>query len=164
MDTKTLWLIRHAKAKQDGATDFDRKLSKRGLRQCMEMAPRFGSEEHMPEHYLVSKAMRAKDTAEALYAETGGSMYLSRALYTFNEDALMQTVRELILAKDLTSTRILAVVGHNFAVSGCVATLTGDDSMSALPTLGIAAVQFEGAWLDLPNVSATLVTRMVPVS
>lgn len=162
MTTKTLWLIRHAKSRQDGTEDYDRYLSYRGFEQCIEMGRYIASTPNPPEYFLCSSAARTKLTADILNAHLGGVVESSSLLYTFNGSELLTGVRTLAHSKKIENISSLAIVAHNSAISQLLALTIRDPSTSSLPTLGIACIEFEGKWRDIGDVTGHLVDRRKP--
>lgn len=146
MQMKTLVLIRHAKSdwEQPVASDFDRPLNARGLRDAPFMAGRFASAFPSAACIVSSPAVRAWSTA-AHFAEALGveKVQAESTLYE-------ATLRDLIdVVHRLDSSRDIAVlVGHNPGMSQLTDYLSGE--WIALPTCAVvvltSAVNEWAAW------------------
>jgi phosphohistidine phosphatase len=154
--------MRHAKAEQDGPTDFDRPLSERGYRDAAEAGAWLAAEGFEPDHALVSAALRTRETWESVAAGAGWDLEpdLDRGLYAAGPDSALDLVR---LVDD--DVRRLVVVGHNPTMAVVAQLLDdgdGDDDLATematgFPTSAVAVFSYEGSWADLAEGSARLV-------
>jgi phosphohistidine phosphatase len=139
--TRTLMLLRHAKAKrpEDGVEDFDRKLSKRGREAATDLGKLMKRDGLLPELALVSSAKRTRQTWERVAEELGAEVPMRemRALYLAAPSRLMETVRRT--PPDVSR---LVIVGHNPGIETLCARLTGEKR--EFPTCALAIVVFEG--------------------
>lgn len=136
---KTLYVLRHGKAVQEAQDDFHRTLAPRGQRDADAVGRWLNGRLAPDSPGLVSAALRTRETAERVAAQTGWNA----------PDPLM----EGYLASDwFWAQHIMAwthpadaglVVGHNPGVSGLVELLSGQTEW--LPTCGLVAIQFEVA-------------------
>lgn len=165
MTVKSIWLIRHAKAKSRGSPDHARELAHRGYRQCVEMGNALTAAESPPELFLTSDARRALTTAHVLNGFVGGRVREVSAMYTFSVETLWRVAREAMESSSLQSAPSLALVGHNGAISDLGVELTGDYNAGSLPTLGMVELTFDGAWTELfANARVKLQQRIEPNS
>ena len=137
---RTLLVLRHAKSDWDvGVSDRERPLAARGRRQAPPMGRWLTREGLVPDHAIVSVAVRARQTwalvADDLPAPV--TTEFSEAAYTFDGDDLLVLVREAA-----RGVGVLALVGHNPAVEELVETLTGD--WAQLETSSLAVVDLAG--------------------
>lgn len=161
-------LVRHARAEDHGPTDFERPLAPAGREDAAEAGRWLAAEGFTPDHALVSAALRARETWEALAAAGGweASPESDRGLYAAEPDTVLDLVR---LVPD--GVRRLVVVGHNPTI-GYLAQLLGDGSpgpevedrlLTGFPTCALAVFRWDGAWADLslgaPRLVATHVGR-----
>lgn len=165
-DDRLLVVMRHAKAEQDGPTDFERPLADRGHRDAADVGAWLAGEGFVPDHALVSAALRTRETWAAV-AESGGWALepdLDRGLYT----AEPTTAIDLVGAVD-EDVRRLVVVGHNPTMA-YLAQLLGDgeapadlegELLAGFPTSATAVFTYDGAWRDLGEGSARLVAYHV---
>jgi phosphohistidine phosphatase len=163
---RLLVVVRHARAESQGPTDFERTLTPSGRDDAAEAGRWLAAEGFRPDHALVSAAVRARETWEAL-SEGGGwtlEPELDQGLYAAEPD----TVLDLIGLVDDAVER-LVVVGHNPTV-GYLAQLLGDGSadpdvasalMSGFPTSALAVFRWDGSWRDLTLGSAALLATHV---
>jgi phosphohistidine phosphatase len=131
---RTLLILRHAKATSDDAgRDRDRALSKRGKREAEQIGQRLREQDLVPDRIISSSALRARDTARRVAAESGfrGSIDELDELYLAEPDAYIKAVQRLA---DERAERVL-VVGHNPGLEGLGLLLTGEPT--SLPTAGL---------------------------
>jgi len=154
---RTLVLVRHAKAEQDGPTDFERRLSDRGHADARAAGAALAALGVRPEAALVSAATRARETWESLTAGAGWEVEpdLDRAVYSAWHETLLDLVRS---AEE--SVTALVVVGHNPTMEALAQLLVDDDAggdadaaglllTQGFPTSGWAVFAVPGAWADL---------------
>ncbi|MCU0445918.1 MAG: histidine phosphatase family protein [Microscillaceae bacterium] len=139
---KHLWIIRHAKAKDNeaGEADFDRKLSKRGKEDAEEMALELKKIGIAPQKIYVSPAKRTRKTAEIMaevlaYAEN--DLVEVSGVY----EASQQTLLKIINNFDDAADRAF-LIGHNPGLT-LIADYLSDKDIDFLPTCGIAYIQFD---------------------
>jgi len=162
VQSRRLLVIRHAKAAGAAATDAERPLTDRGVAAAEALGAWLASRDLRPDHALVSSAVRAVETWEAV-ARGGGfdvEADLSHGLYAAEPESALDLVRE---AGDAA---VLALVGHNPTV-GTMAQLLddgeGDDdagtalASSGFPAGAVAVFGHDGDWGDLAWGSARLV-------
>ena len=109
---KMLLLLRHAKSswKENGVSDHDRPLNKRGKRDAPRMGWLLQKEELVPDIILSSTALRARDTtirvAKSCYYK--GQITYADSLYLGGIEAYLDALK--VLPNDF---KIVLVVGHN---------------------------------------------------
>lgn len=159
---KTLVLIRHAKAEQSGPSDFERQLTDSGIADATEAGRWLAQRGIEPDEALVSAAVRASQTWEAVNEGAGWDLEprLEETLYEVGPASALDLIRETP-----ESVAGLIVVGHN-PTMGSLATLLddgeGDDEAgnavaSGFPTAAVAVLSYDGDWADLDEGSATVV-------
>lgn len=154
-----LAIVRHAKAQEADATDFDRPLAERGRVDASEAGRWLAARGFTPDLALVSAAARARTSYDEIASAAGWDAEIdaSRSLYAADADSALDLIREV--PDDVMS---LVVVGHNPTVSSLAQLLDdgeGDadaerDLMSGFPTCTVALFGFDGPWAALE--SATL--------
>lgn len=159
--SRQLVVMRHAKAEQDGPTDFDRPLADRGRRDAAAAGDWLRSQGVSPEHALVSAALRTQQTWESVSASAGWSLSpdLDRGLYAASPEVALDLVR--LVPAEVVS---LVVIGHNPTVGVLAQVLddgTGDPGAAAsmagdFPTCAVAVFSYDGAWDDLAEGTARL--------
>jgi phosphohistidine phosphatase len=160
--SRRLVVMRHAKAEQDGPTDFERELADRGHRDAADAGKWLAGQGFTPDHALVSAASRTRQTWGSLAEGAGWDLEpeLDRGLYT----AEPATAVDLIGLVD-DDVQALVVIGHNPTMA-YLAQLLGDgegdaeleaELLSDFPTSATAVFSYDGAWADLAEGSARLV-------
>jgi phosphohistidine phosphatase len=154
--------MRHAKAEQDGPTDFERPLAERGHADAADTGAWLAAQGFVPDHALVSAALRTRETWAAVAAGADWDLdpELDRGLYDASPDAALDLVR--LVAGDVSS---LLVIGHNPTMAVLAQLLDdgdGDDDagaqlVSGFPTSAVAVFEYDGSWADLAEGSARLV-------
>lgn len=150
--TRRLLLLRHGKAESPlGVADIDRPLTGRGRRHCRDVGAECRARGLVPELVVVSPALRARQTWEAVAAAMNAApeVDVDRRVYANTVDDLMEVVHEL---PDERTT--VLIVGHNPSIGALVDVLDGDPhrpARSALadgyPTGTMAIVEIDGPWL-----------------
>ena len=142
---KTLFLMRHAHARQEeaGGGDHDRPLDERGRREATQMARRIAAAGPTPELIVCSSARRTRETAELVAAAWTGvpAVVAEPRLYHAAVADLLQAVVGLPPDAD----RAL-LIGHNPGLQEFVAELTG--AAEAFPTASVALLELDGAWAE----------------
>jgi phosphohistidine phosphatase len=161
MSSRRLVVMRHAKAEQDGPTDFERPLASRGRGDASAAGAWLAAQGIVPDHALVSAALRTQQTWESVAAGAGWSLApdLDRGLYAAGPESALDIVR---LVPD--SAAVLMVIGHNPTMAVLAQVLddgSGDAGVSAsmagdFPTSAVAVFSYDGAWADLGEGTARL--------
>jgi phosphohistidine phosphatase len=161
MSSRRLVVMRHAKAEQDGPTDFERPLAERGRRDAVAAGEWLSAQGFAPSHALVSAALRTQQTWESVCSGAGWSLSadLDRGLYAAGPETALDLVR--LVPAEVSS---LLVIGHNPTVAVLAQVLddgTGDAGVAAemaggFPTSAVAVFSHHGAWADLGEGTARL--------
>ncbi|MEZ6059644.1 MAG: histidine phosphatase family protein [Planctomycetaceae bacterium] len=157
MNSKTLFLVRHAKSSWKDASlpDHDRPLNKRGQRDAPVMGRRLARRGVGPEKIVSSSAARALSTAGIIAGELGlgdEQLRINPRIYGASADALLTVVHGL----DKSVLRIM-LVGHNPGLTEFVNALTGYD-IDNVPTCGICVVRLGSVcWKEVDFGSGELV-------
>jgi phosphohistidine phosphatase len=159
--TRRLLLVRHAKAVQGGASDEQRELAPRGLRDAAAAGRWLAANDFTPEYVVVSPAVRAAQTwqAAALMLRADPAVDVDSRIYDNTVESLLAVVHDVA-----TNHHAIALVGHNPSMHAFAAGLDdglGDsDAQGKLaesyPTMGIAVFDVEASWADLELEGATL--------
>ncbi len=154
---KRLYLIRHAKSSwtDPSASDFERKLNKRGKRDAPFMGARLAKYDLMPDAVYASPAKRARKTALAVTKEIGfpkEKIIFDETLYTFGMRELFQVIQRIP-----NKENSIFLVGHNYAITDLAVTLTGAP-IDNVPTAGIVGIELKiSTWKDVaPGVGELL--------
>ncbi len=161
MSARRLVVMRHAKAEQDGPSDFERPLAPRGLRDAAAAGAWLASQGVSPDHALVSAALRTQQTWESVAAGAGWTLSpdLDRGLYAAGPESTLDIVR--LVPESVDS---LLVIGHNPTIAVLAQVLddgSGDaavaaEMVGAFPTTSLAVFSYDGAWADLGEGTARL--------
>lgn len=155
MTQRTLYLLRHADARETSAShrDKDRELSPFGREQVARVAQALAALGPAPQRLLVSTAMRTRQTAEGL--RLGRDLDYSDALYHAGSFGVCEEIS--LVDPAVTS---LLVVGHAPGIPA-TAMLLADPATSdpaALETIGtryptatLCRLELDVAWPDLPD-------------
>jgi phosphohistidine phosphatase len=161
-DSKTLVLMRHAKAEQSGPTDFERQLADRGLVDATEAGQWLAGRGVEPDAALVSAAVRTEQTWDSVNEAAGWDLEatLEEALYEAGTESALDLVRQ---TEEGVST--LVVVGHNPTMASLAQLVDdgdGDDEAGnemalGFPTSAVAVFSYDGEWAELDEAGASLV-------
>ena len=165
-DSKTLVVMRHSKAEQSGASDFERQLTDRGIVDATEAGQWLASRGVEPDQALVSASVRTQQTWESV--NEGGSWDLEGTYDEALYEAGPESALDLIRATD-EAVRTLVVIGHNPTMATLAALLDdgqGDDEASndvtlGFPTSALAVFTYDGDWDELDEASASVVAYHV---
>ncbi|MFI5124652.1 MAG: SixA phosphatase family protein [Chitinophagales bacterium] len=147
---KTLFLVRHAKSEAhfSAASDFNRGLNAKGMKDAAEMAKRMVNKDILIDLFVSSPAVRAKETAEIFvskYNRKPDEINLVPALY----NALPETFEEVVSGLDDRFDRI-AIFAHNPGITDYASSLT-ETPVSHMSTSSVFAVASEvKSWQDFP--------------
>ncbi|MFD1718142.1 SixA phosphatase family protein [Georgenia deserti] len=159
MSTRTLILLRHAKAEPEGDHgDADRPLAARGRRQCGLIGPQLAGAVGAVDLVLVSSALRTTQTYELIAPDLEVRAHETRAeIYDAGPRDLLSLLREV----DPEAGTVL-VVGHEPTMSGTASLLhDARDDLAKQVSLGISTasacvLDVPGAWAELDRSTAHL--------
>lgn len=164
---RRLVVMRHAKAEPYASTDHVRRLTERGRTDARAAGRYLAGAGLVPDHALVSDAVRTRMTWEAVSGELGcGDVaHLDRTVYGGGLDAILEA-----LSVVPAGSRTVVVVGHNPTAAHLCHTLDdgrGDpDAVNGLlqgfPTAALAVFEVEVAWSDLGPEAGRLVDFWSP--
>jgi phosphohistidine phosphatase len=155
--SRVLVLVRHAKAESYGSSDHERALTDRGVVEAAQAGSWLAARGVAPDRALVSDALRARQTWEAMAAEAGWTLEatLDSTLYEADADTVLDVVRGL---DDEVTTAL--VVGHNPTIAFVAQVLDVGGSpqlaTTGFPTAAVAVFEYDGPWADLAEGTATL--------
>jgi phosphohistidine phosphatase len=163
MTTRTLVLVRHAKAEASAPTDFERRLTERGHADAAEAGTWLAEQGIEPDYALVSAAARTTETWEDIALAAGWELDLAAyddGLFAAGTDTALDLVRE---TEDGITT--LLVIGHNPTIGNLAQLLddgAGDEDAGnamalGFSTAGVAVFAYDGDWADLEE-GAAMVT------
>lgn len=168
--TRTLLLLRHAKASPHSETgsDHDRPLAKRGLRDAQAIATLLRSARLKPDLVLCSTALRTRQTAAAI-------LTIWPSLNIQYEDSLYLTsvTEALEFLRRIDSARTALLIGHNPMIENMLHTLVDrsfdndvvglQDAAAKYPTGALSELELKiNAWSELATGCGRLVRFVKP--
>jgi phosphohistidine phosphatase len=160
--SRELWLLRHAKAKQnDGIEDFDRALKKRGKQAAQRVGVWLQQQHLIPDCVISSPAKRAITTAvyvlEALGAPDKLTITEDKRVYAEGFERL-----KTVLAECPAEAQCVLLVGHNPELEDLLIYLVGLENVNEvgklLPTAALARLSMPDDWTQLSAESAQLLS------
>jgi phosphohistidine phosphatase len=158
---RTVLVMRHCKSDWDreDLADFDRPLSRRGLRDARRIGRLIRKAGFTPDAIIASPAARTRRTAEIIARRSGceGAIVWEQSLYGTEADEYIAALRG---ATDRAS-RVM-IIGHNPALEQLVGVLAG--GKVRVPTGGVARLEVSGTapWKKLAPGGCTLTWLLVP--
>jgi len=159
---KTLFLVRHAKSVNHftAATDFNRGLNERGIKDAGQMAKRLVKKDILIDRFVSSPALRAKMTAEIFinqYNRKPEEIQFVPDLYHASPEIFDQVVSSL---DDQFSH--VAIFAHNPGITDYAIYLTGN-RLSHMPTCSVFAASASiNSWKDFPSVKKDFIFFETP--
>ena len=152
--TRTLYLLRHAKAKAPSLEqrDAERKLTGRGRRAAAALGSRFAALGPLPELVVTSPAARAAATAAEWAREAGfpvDRIVRDERIYEARAGTLLALIHDLD-----ESLRSVLLVGHDPAFSELAGQLAG--RYLALRTCAVAVFRISCPWTSTSAAGAQL--------
>lgn len=166
--TRTLVLLRHAKAEHHGYhADEQRTLTTTGRRQAIEVGSSLAAADLAPDFVLCSVAVRTRQTFELL----SGSLP-ARPVVEYSEDLYAAGVSGTleVIAGVATDVRTLLVVGHEPVMSTVASVLAGSGSEQGsvarvrvgVPVGAYSVLRLDVAWDRLERGSGRLEAVVAP--
>ncbi len=157
--------MRHAKSDwQSGAdSDFDRPLNKRGRRAAADMGAILKKKLSPPDRVISSPALRARQTVERLFLQTGWRLDRLR----FDESLYLAGLERLLaLCREEAGNETLMLVGHNPGMEDLLVHLCGSDISRTkkgklFTTANVAVIESPESAIERPG-KATLVELIRP--
>lgn len=161
-ESRRLVLVRHAEAAQSAVTDEQRTLTPAGRAAAAATGRWLAGVGVVPDHALVSSAVRAGETWQELAGAGGWQLAAdsSHGLYSAEPDTALDLVREVP-----AEARAVVVVGHNPTMASLAQTLDDGDGdpeaqrqllTGGFPAGAVAVFEYAGEWADLELASARL--------
>lgn len=141
MSTKTLFLLRHAKAIADGGsmTDEDRPLSEKGIKDSKKLASKLHKRAYNFDLILTSPAIRTITTAQLVANRLG----YKQKLIAVDKHIYLATLENLLTVIVSVHKKVdsLLLVGHNPSISSLAWYLAGEPI--SMPTCALLELKFE---------------------
>ncbi len=161
--------MRHSAAESASASDAERELTAAGRSDAASAGSWLAERDLSPDRAVVSAAVRARQTWEALSTAAGWTVdpHLDRGLYS----ASAETALDILRGTD-DDVQTLLVLGHNPTVASLAAMLDdGDGDVEATnamamgyPTSALTVFSYAGTWAELAAGSARVEAFHVPRS
>ena len=158
---KQIYVLRHAKSSWDNSnlSDFERPLSKRGIRDANKLSIFLKNMDLMIDIVLCSTAVRAKDTfdltAYGFNFEIGKANYTDK-LYFGDVSSIIMNLKELD-----ESLKNILIVGHNPTLHYLVELLT-NKPIIRFTTCNLAIISHDGEWISLNSQQCRLRSLIKP--
>ena len=153
--------MRHAKAEPYAETDAERELTPRGHEAAAAAGHHLARLKFVPDHVLVSSAVRTRQTWEAVREASGSAATeeVSDQLYAASPAAVLETIH---VVPEESSTCLF--VGHNPTAAHLAAELDDGEAdpevlqglLAGFPTCAMAVFELGGEWSDLAESGARL--------
>ena len=142
---RTLYLVRHAKASLDTATqsDYDRPLNDRGERDAPNMGLRLREKGANPQMVLASAARRTTQTAKRIATAMrlpDDHISLTKDLYQSSPESIARQINGV----DATVTELM-IIAHNPGITELSNQLSDAFRVDNMPTCGVVGVRAEAA-------------------
>lgn len=160
--SRQLIVMRHAKAGAHTATDHERSLTARGVRDSKEAGSWLAATSYLPDHAIVSSAARAAETWQNVAAASGASAdaVFSDSLYS----ALPGAVVEALTSVPADALRVI-YVGHNPEAEAVARLLDDGEGEAAAtarlhegyPTSALTVFEVEVPWAEIGEGSGRVI-------
>ena len=160
--SRILYLVRHAKAKQESIdnTDFSRELADRGIRDASLVGSYCQKQGHLVDMIISSPAARAYATAELMAQQMGynlDSIHTNEELYMASVRTFLQVVNQL---KDKWDK--VMITSHDPAVTYLGEYLSNAE-VGHMPTGSVIIIKFEiDSWSEVSQNSGMLHAFITP--
>ena len=148
---KTLIVIRHAEAvAKNLETDFERELTPKGHQEAEDTGRKLAEAGYVIDAIMASPAERTMETAQIIQKHVNAkNLEFEQKLYHASSDDLVEFVREGFSRDVVLNGNIIAIVGHNPAVSQFASSL-GTESSVMLETGSAVVYEFlVNSWHEL---------------
>jgi phosphohistidine phosphatase len=161
VDGRRLVIMRHAAALPHAATDAERPLTPKGRQTAAEAGRFLRSIGVVPDHVLVSPALRCRETWEHLEPAVGPgedcTVVVQDAIYAAAPDSLLSVLRTVP-----EGARTVLLIGHNPAVAYVASVLADADGpieilqslLNGLLPGALAVYETSSAWAGLDMLGA----------
>ncbi len=144
---RTLLLLRHAKSSHadEGISDHDRPLTRRGRRDAARIGRLLDEIDLIPEAIIASTSQRTLETAELVVeaCDAGARIESDERLYLASRRVIVR-----VLQGARAQARCVMIVGHNPGLEELVTSLTGQSEHLSTATLTQIDLSID-SWADL---------------
>ena len=145
--TKTLYLVRHAKASDSVSPDLIRPLVANGMIDAARMGRHLASKMQGIDLILTSHSERTQMTAQVFCEQ----LSIDNQIVKTNEDLYESSPKHYLdaLSEVSESMNSVMIVGHNPSISYLAEFLTGEE-IGSMPTCAVVGITFENLlWAEL---------------
>lgn len=166
MNDCILIIMRHGKSdwSTGSDTDFDRPLTKRGLKAAVAMGIWLKKHKYIPDRIVSSPALRAKLTAQNVCNQFKKSQKIiwDDRIYDAELDALLD-----VIGSHAKRSNIMLMIGHNPGLNSLLGYLSKDDPErdkkgKLLTTAAIAILKYKKNLINTDQRSANLIKLLRP--
>jgi phosphohistidine phosphatase len=160
-DVRRLIVMRHSKAEAVAASDHQRRLTARGVRDAADAGSWARSADLLPDHVFVSSAARTRETWEAFSDAAGleNEPDYDPGIYSAGTDAALE-----ILRTAPADAGTVMIIGHNPTMAHLVHLLDDGNAdaeafaeiATGFPTSAVAVLEVTGEWADLALAEARI--------
>jgi len=156
-------MMRHAKAEPFASTDRERELTARGRKAAVEAGSYLARTSTVPDHAVVSAAVRTKETWQAVAEGSGSSAVVDVDESVFTGSS-PEVVMEVLRSLPEHAHKVI-FVGHNPAVAQVVQLLDDGNAepeamrgiLSGYPVSALTVLEVQGPWSELGPGSGRIV-------
>jgi phosphohistidine phosphatase len=139
----TIYFLRHAEAEDPTTSDFDRKLTPRGLQQAAKVGKFCATHGIVPDLILSSPVTRARQTAEIVAGALGRAISIEGWLACGMEPSTL-----LARLAPHTDKNSILIVGHEPDFSSSISELLGTGEPCAVLVSKASFTAVEAPWLE----------------
>ena len=155
--TKTLYLVRHAKASDSVSPDLIRPLVANGMIDAARMGRHLGSKMQGIDLILTSHSERTQMTAQVFCEQLG----IDNKIVKVEEDLYESSPKHYLIALSKVSDNMdsVMIVGHNPSISHLAEYLTGEE-IGSMPTCAVIGMTFENlTWAEITKKTGKIVNN-----
>lgn len=166
MNDRILIIMRHGKSdwSTDAGTDFDRPLTKRGLKAAVAMGVWLKKHKYIPDRIVCSPALRTKLTAKYVcnqFKNTPKIIWDDR-IYDAGLDSLLE-----VIGTHAKRSKTMLLIGHNPGLDSLLGYLSRnnperDNKGKLLTTAAIAILKYKKSLINCDQQSANLIKLLRP--
>ena len=153
--TKTLYLVRHAKASDSVSPDLIRPLVANGMIDAARMGRHLGSKMQGIDLILTSHSERTQMTAQVFCEQLG----IDNKIVKVEEDLYESSPKHYLIALSKVSDNMdsVMIVGHNPSISYLAEYLTGEE-IGSMPTCAVIGMTFDNfTWAEVTKKTGKMI-------